>query len=259
MEKLKRLDIVARKVRVDFGELRHAKPEPQQDGDGSATDPNPQTECEVVPLDWCVDEIHASTRTIRGNFTLTRTTESANLTGIWLVASTTASVLIRRRYGGNGALTEVFHALSITFPVGETFFIDSVMHYAPRLRRDHPTLWKDVQLFFKQEGMHSAVHEAWNERIRVEYGHPMREIEALVDAQIEEGKKRLPYLSQLAVTACLEHWTAGLAHVLLCTESGEQLLSNCAEPYRSLWFVLLRCCHNTGTFIHACIHACLPV
>ncbi len=51
------------------------------------------------------------------------------------------------RYDNNAALTEVFHALSVTFPVGETFFIDSVMHYAPKLIKDHPELWQEVGTF----------------------------------------------------------------------------------------------------------------
>ena len=99
-----------------------------------------------------------------------------------------------------------------------------------------------VQLFFKQEGMHTAVHEAWNNRIMQEFGHPMNNIEKLVDEGLERVKASLPHLSQLAITACLEHWTAGLGHVLLCTEAGEQTLSQCAEPYRSLWYVQLPLC-----------------
>jgi predicted metal-dependent hydrolase len=41
-------------------------------------------------------------------------------------------------------VTEYFHALSITFPAGETFFIDAVLHYAPVLKAKHPELYKDV-------------------------------------------------------------------------------------------------------------------
>ena len=97
--------------------------------------------------------------------------------------------------------------------------------------------------------MHTAVHEAWNRRIKAEFGHPMDHVEKLVDNNIEEVKRRLPHLSQLALTACLEHWTAGLGHQLLCTESGAGTLAKCAEPYRSLWFVVFgshACCSLVG-------------
>ena len=63
-------------------------------------------------------------------------------------------------------MTEVFHALSVTFPAGETFFMDSVQHYESELREHHPALWQDVLLFLKQEALHSAQHEKWNRRIQ---------------------------------------------------------------------------------------------
>ena len=66
-------------------------------------------------------------------------------------------------------LTEFFHALSITFPAGETFFIDSVLHYAPVIKAKHPKLFADVDMFFKQEAAHTFVHEKWNERIEAEF------------------------------------------------------------------------------------------
>ena len=62
-------------------------------------------------------------------------------------------------YDGDAAQTEIFHALSITFPAGETFFIDSVLHYGARIKAKAPELWEQVRLFFRQEGMHTAVHE----------------------------------------------------------------------------------------------------
>jgi hypothetical protein len=39
-------------------------------------------------------------------------------------------------------LTEYWHAFSVTFPAGETFFIDSVLHYGPQLREEFPELWQ---------------------------------------------------------------------------------------------------------------------
>jgi predicted metal-dependent hydrolase len=83
--------------------------------------------------------------------------------------------------------------------------------------------------------MHTAVHEAWNARIQEEYGHPMQEIEDYVQEHLILVKQNAPHLTQLAITACLEHWTAGLGHLLLCSDTGRQMLTKFAEPQRSLW------------------------
>ena len=66
-------------------------------------------------------------------------------------------------YDGDAAQTEIFHALSITFPAGETFFIDSVLHYGARIKAKFPELWGQIRGFLRQEGMHTSVHEKWNE------------------------------------------------------------------------------------------------
>jgi predicted metal-dependent hydrolase len=100
-------------------------------------------------------------------------------------------------------ITEFFHALSITFPAGETFFIDSVLHYAPVLKEKHPELFKDCELFFKQEAAHTFVHEKWNERIEDEFGHPMGAIDAEIEGVLGRVRRRLRPIDQLAVTACL--------------------------------------------------------
>jgi hypothetical protein len=71
--------------------------------------------------------------------------------------------------GGYPALTEFFHALCSTLPAGETFFIISVLHYAPVIKAKHPKLFADVDKFFKQEAAHTFVHEKWNERIEAEF------------------------------------------------------------------------------------------
>ena len=83
--------------------------------------------------------------------------------------------------------------------------------------------------------MHTAVHEAWNDRIQQEYGHPMDEIEKTIDKRLTVAKKILHPIVQLAITSCLEHWTAGLGHILICTPTGKAIMDRCAEPYRSLW------------------------
>lgn len=153
-------------------------------------------------------------------------------------------------YDHSPAITEWFHALSVTFPAGETFFINSVRHFAPVLEKEHPELWRNVQLFFKQEGMHTAVHERWNRRIEHEFKHPMAELEEHVDAKLQEASSRLPPLTQLAITACLEHFTSGLGQIMLGTAIGQKLMQKSAEPYRSLlaWHAVEELEHKSVAF-----------
>jgi predicted metal-dependent hydrolase len=132
-------------------------------------------------------------------------------------------------------LTEFFHALSITFPAGETFFIDSVLHYAPVIKAKHPKLFADVDMFFKQEAAHTFVHEKWNERIEAEFGHPMDDIDAEIEEKLQGVRKGMSPINQLAVTACLEHFTAGLGHLLIGSPQGQELLTKFKEPQRSMW------------------------
>ena len=48
--------------------------------------------------------------------------------------------------------TAWFNAMSITFPLGEKFFIDSVRHFAGQI--EDPKLTEDIRGFCGQEGFH---------------------------------------------------------------------------------------------------------
>lgn len=104
--------------------------------------------------------------------------------------------------------TRVFDALSMTFPDGERYFIESV-----RLFRDQitdPQLQKDVASFIRQEAEHGIAHERYNELLR-EQGMP-------VDRLLTQMKNRFKHLLKnespelnLAITAASEHLTALMA------------------------------------------------
>lgn len=139
-------------------------------------------------------------------------------------------------YDNNPALTEFFHALSATFPAGETFFVKSVINFRDHLKAAHRELWSQVQLFLKQESAHSAIHDQWNARIAEENpSHPMLTEEKSVEKHVKALRRMLSPLSQLAITACLEHWTSGLSFVLLGSKGGQHMRDRSKEPYRSLW------------------------
>ena len=110
--------------------------------------------------------------------------------------------------------------------------MDSVRHFEGELRSKHPVLWQDVLLFIKQESLHSAQHEKWNRRIEAEFGHPMVEIEGLIDGVMQFQKRYLSPINQLACTAAFEHFTATFGQILLQSENG---LRQMRAPQRRLW------------------------
>ena len=106
--------------------------------------------------------------------------------------------------------TAFYNALSITFPKGEGYFIDSV-----RNCRDGtpPKLAVEIQAFIKQEVIHSREHVAFNRHV-VDQGYDVSLLDRHVDESIALGKDK-PAVANLAVTMALEHFTAIIAHELL--------------------------------------------
>ena len=112
--------------------------------------------------------------------------------------------------GGNPYGSALYDALSVTFPKGEAFFVESV-----RAFRDGapPRLAEEIRAFTTQEVMHSREHVAFNRRA-VEAGYDIAPLEKRVDERLEETKERAPIIN-LAATMALEHFTAVIAHQLL--------------------------------------------
>ncbi len=79
------------------------------------------------------------------------------------------------------------------------------------------------------------MHEKWNERIEDEFGHPMGEIDSEIEEFLNLLRKTINPIDQLAVTACLEHFTSGFGYVFIGTPAGLELVKRCQEPQKSLW------------------------
>lgn len=113
-------------------------------------------------------------------------------------------------HGGDPVATAWHNALSITFPRGEAFFIESVKAFrdgAP------PKLEAEIKAFTMQEIMHSREHVAFNKRV-TEAGYDVAHLEQVVIDSLELTKGR-PRILNLAVTMALEHYTAMLARMML--------------------------------------------
>ena len=82
--------------------------------------------------------------------------------------------------------TAWFNAMSITFPLGEKFFIDSVRHFADRI--NDPKLIEDIRGFCGQEGFHRREHQRYNETLCAQRGYDLNYLEGRLEKNIERGK-----------------------------------------------------------------------
>lgn len=121
-------------------------------------------------------------------------------------------------------LTRMFDALSLTFPDGERYFIQSV-----RLFRDQiqdPDLKQRVADFIRQEAQHGIAHDKMNQVMK-DQGMPVDQfIQRLNKVFKFELKYRSPQYN-IAMTAAAEHLTALMAE----TFYGEKDTLQDAHPY----------------------------
>lgn len=133
-------------------------------------------------------------------------------------------------WNANGLhFTQFLNTLSIFFPAGERFFIDSVRRY--RYQIDDPELKEAVRNFIGQEGLHSREHIEYNQAM-ADAGLPVERYEAQVKALLDNVRKSLPGSLQLAATCALEHLTAIMAKAVL---EQKQTLEGADERYKALW------------------------
>jgi uncharacterized protein len=112
--------------------------------------------------------------------------------------------------GGDPIATAFYNALSVTFPRGEAFFIESVRAFRDGVP---PKLASEINAFIKQEVAHSREHVSFNKRV-IDAGYDISKLEEKVIESLALTKGRSEILN-LAVTMLLEHYTAMMAHVTL--------------------------------------------
>jgi predicted metal-dependent hydrolase len=112
--------------------------------------------------------------------------------------------------GGDPVATAWHNSLSVTFPKGEAFFIESVR----RFRDAVPTkLAAQIDDFVKQEAYHTREHVAFNRQVS-DAGYDVATIEKRVEDNLTLTRRNHP-VAQLCVTVSLEHFTAIFAHSML--------------------------------------------
>lgn len=118
----------------------------------------------------------------------------------------------RHWHSGDAFKTHLFDAMSVLFPDGERFFIDSVRHFRDEIT--DPVLKEQIRGFIGQEGHHSREHLEYSARLR-DLGYDVGRIERRAQARIRYTQKKFSPRRQLAATAALEHITAIMADGLL--------------------------------------------
>jgi len=115
-------------------------------------------------------------------------------------------------HAGGAHITEFYNTLSLTFPRGERFFIDSVRNYRDRIT--DPELQEQVKAFIGQEAMHSREHQEYNDTLEAA-GLPAHKVDRRVTKLLDHIRDTRSHAEQLSATIALEHFTAMLANVLL--------------------------------------------
>ncbi len=139
-----------------------------------------------------------------------------------------ARVRNRHWFGGDPFRSHLLHALSLTFPDGERFFMDAVRHYLERI--ESPALRHEISRFLAQEAAHGKAHEAFNDWIR-SLGLDVEPIVEEVQEKLRVARTR-PHKAQLAATCALEHFTAILAELLF---ENDELRTQMDPEMRRLW------------------------
>jgi len=134
-------------------------------------------------------------------------------------------------FDGHPFKTAWFNAMSITFPLGEKFFIDSVRHFSGEI--DDPKLIDDIRGFCGQEGFHRREHERYNQALCHLRGYDLAYLTERLQKNIELGNKYMSPLEQLAATAAFEHITAIMAESALAEDN--PMVNRVDGAMRELW------------------------
>lgn len=116
-------------------------------------------------------------------------------------------------HGGSAFITAWFNAMSMLFPLGEKFFIDSVRHFADDI--EDPKLLEEISAFQAQEATHRRQHQKYNELLCDLRGYDLERIERPERERIDWAYRELTARRRLAGTSASEHLTAIMADEML--------------------------------------------
>ncbi|GAB6044194.1 metal-dependent hydrolase [Endothiovibrio diazotrophicus] len=129
--------------------------------------------------------------------------------------------------GDDAFRSQLFNAFSMSFPIGEKYFIDTVREALPSI--EDARLREDIRGFCGQEAVHSALHRQFNAVLEKQGLRNI--IERLAGWRIRRSE-RFTLHSRLAIVMAYEHFTAVFGDALL-RDIG--WLSGARPPMRLLW------------------------
>jgi predicted metal-dependent hydrolase len=154
---------------------------------------------------------------------------------------------VPRHFAANGDLisSHIVAALSAVFPDGEDFFVRSVRHYRDQIT--DPVLREQVSGFIGQEVTHGREHRAFNTHLDT-VGYHTKLVERIVRRMIGFRERHMPPITNLAMTAALEHVTATLAEMVLRDEEVQASFGHDAVRDLFLWHALEESEHKAVAF-----------
>jgi hypothetical protein len=140
------------------------------------------------------------------------------------------SALARDWNDGNAFKTAWFNSMSMLFPLGEKFFIESVRNFKDQV--SDPQLLAEIGGFQAQEATHRLQHQKYNELLCELRGYDLVRFEKNERARMEWANRELSDIRRLAGTVASEHLTAIMAHDML---TRKDTLTGADEQIASLW------------------------
>lgn len=150
----------------------------------------------------------------------------------------------RNGYANDEYMTTFWAAFSALFPKGESFFVEAVRSYRNQIHDE--ILKAQIAGFIGQEAMHSKEHISFN-KFFAKQGYPMNKLDNDVGKLLSLIQKYAPSRFQLAITVCLEHYTAIIAEYCLKADDMHRM----ADPEILkiwLWHALEENEHKTVAF-----------
>lgn len=135
-----------------------------------------------------------------------------------------------RWIGGDAFRSALFNALSMSFPVGEQYFIDSVRRGVDMLPADERAAFADeIRGFVGQEATHRHLHARFNAILA---GHGQRNTVEARAARRIASHAHIDVRNHVAATAATEHFTAVFADWIL---RHPEALAGAEPRLRLLW------------------------
>jgi len=127
-------------------------------------------------------------------------------------------------FGNDPFKTRFFDALSLTFPEGERFFIESVRLFRDQIHDED--LQQKVKDFIRQEAQHGIAHDRMNQQM-IAQGMPVEKFTQMLRERFQGVLKNQSAEYCIALTAASEHLTALMAECFF----GEKETMQEVHPY----------------------------